>query len=290
MSKRGLPQTLKMRHDLHYVEELTQSNRFIGRIIPINKIEPNPEQPRVEMGDLSELISSIKEKGVLEPLLVKPLNFDKWLIIAGERRWRAAQFAGLTELPCVELNVDEREVAEIALIENLQRKDLTIWEEADAYAALCEKFSYKHEDLAKKLGKSRSSVTETLTIASLPFEVKEKCIEAGIISKAAILKIARQFDESEMLKEVKRISKPEPVHQANAPSESSISEKASLAKSQTTHRADQIEIRGEVSQNFPVRIFKYQDVNQNFKLVIKFRKTADKETVRKVLEQVLANL
>src|SRR6266446_6251890 len=137
-----------MRHDAHYVEELSQHQpATVGRMIPIDKIDPNPGQPRSEFGDLTELTESIAEKGVLEPLLVKPSrSTGRWMIIAGERRYRAARAAGLIELPCVEMEVDEGTVAEIALIENMQRKDLTVWEEADGLLALCERFGYTRED------------------------------------------------------------------------------------------------------------------------------------------------
>ncbi|MGZ8848596.1 MAG: ParB N-terminal domain-containing protein, partial [Pyrinomonadaceae bacterium] len=107
MSRRGLPAGLSMRHDAHYVEELTQERlSHVGRLIPIDKLDPNPDQPRHEIGDLTELTASIREKGVLEPLLVKP-TLGRWMIIAGERRWRAATAAGLKELPCIEMDVDE---------------------------------------------------------------------------------------------------------------------------------------------------------------------------------------
>src|SRR5438046_5946993 len=114
-----------MRHDAHYVEELaSQRPTPIGRLISLEQLDPNPEQPRVEIGDLTELTNSVKEKGVLEPLLVKPnRQSGTWMIIAGERRWRAANLAGLKEVPCIELDIDEKAIAEIALIENLQRKD-----------------------------------------------------------------------------------------------------------------------------------------------------------------------
>lgn len=97
MAKRGLPSGLKMRHDTHYVNELAKSSQTVGRVISIDRIEPNPEQPRVDFGDLKELTSSIKQNGVLEPILVKPIeNSNKFMIIAGERRWRASNLAGLT--------------------------------------------------------------------------------------------------------------------------------------------------------------------------------------------------
>jgi ParB family chromosome partitioning protein len=183
-----------MRHDAHYVEELaTHHPTPIGRLIALDQLDPNPEQPRVEIGDLNDLTASIKEKGVLEPLLVKPSRITgRWMIIAGERRWRASKAAGLREVPCIEMEVDDRAVAEIALIENMQRKDLTAWEEADGLAALCERFGYTHEDVARKVGKSRSTVTEALSIASLPEVIREKCRRADIGAKSLLLQVVRQ--------------------------------------------------------------------------------------------------
>ena len=123
-----------MRHDEHYVEALAASAGVpIGRLVAIEQIDPNPNQPRQVMGDLSELIASIVEKGILEPLLVRQRG-DRFQIIAGERRYQAAVQAGLRELPAVVRDVDDTEMLEIALIENLQRKDLTPFEEAEAIA------------------------------------------------------------------------------------------------------------------------------------------------------------
>jgi ParB family chromosome partitioning protein len=199
VSRRGLPTGLSMRHDAHYVEELTQSTTtHVGRMIPIDRLDANPDQPRTEIGDLTELTASIKEKGVLEPLLVKPMSLGRWMIIAGERRWRSASAAGLTEVPCIEMDVDDSAVAEIALIENMQRKDLTPWEEADGLRALCERFGYTHEDVARKVGKSRSTVTEALSIASIPDSIRQICRESEITSKSLLLQIVRQPDDESM--------------------------------------------------------------------------------------------
>ena len=200
MSKRGLPVGLQMRHDSHYVEELAKHRPSqIGRMIRIDMLDPNPDQPRVEIGDLTELTASIKEKGVLEPLLVKPTRLTgRWMIIAGERRWRASREAGLAEVPCIEMEVDDRGVAEIALIENMQRKDLTIWEEADGLLALCERYGYTHEEVARKVGKSRSTVTEAVSIASIPVDVRDLCRQAGISAKSVLLQIIRQPDDETM--------------------------------------------------------------------------------------------
>ncbi|MFL6285923.1 MAG: ParB/RepB/Spo0J family partition protein [Pyrinomonadaceae bacterium] len=197
-----------MRHDSHYVEELaSQSPIAIGRLIGTDQLDPNPEQPRVEIGDLSELISSVEEHGVLEPLLVKPSAVKgRWMIIAGERRWRAATAAGLREVPCVEMDVDDEVVAEIALIENMQRKDLTPWEEADGLASLCQRYGYTHEDVARKIGKSRSTVTEALALATIPDEIREECRRADINVKSMLLQVVRQPDETSMRSLIKEIA------------------------------------------------------------------------------------
>ena len=119
------------------------------------------------------------------------------MIIAGERRLAPAQ-AGLKEVPCVEMEVDDGTVAEIALIENMQRKDLTVWEEADGLLALCERFGYTHDDVARKVGKSRSTVTEALSIAAIPHDVREMCRQADVSAKSMLLQIVRQPDEEGM--------------------------------------------------------------------------------------------
>jgi ParB family chromosome partitioning protein len=208
VSRRGLPTGIRMRHDAHYVEELSsQSPTAIGRMISIESLDPNPEQPRVEIGDLSELITSVKEKGVLEPLLVKPTQQKgRWMIIAGERRWRAATAAGLRDVPCIEMDVDAAAVAEIALIENMQRKDLTAWEEADGLAALCQRYGYTHEDVSKKVGKSRSTVTEAITLAAIPEEIREECRRADINVKSLLLQVVRQPDTDSMREMIKFLS------------------------------------------------------------------------------------
>src|SRR5215203_5472955 len=133
---------VKMRHDTHFVEELTARHETpVGKMVPLSTIEPDPNQPRSTMGDLDELVASIREKGVLEPILVRPRPDAEdetvppagvlYRIISGERRFRAAQEAGLYEVPAIEMDVSEQEALEIALIENLQRKDLTPFEEAE---------------------------------------------------------------------------------------------------------------------------------------------------------------
>jgi len=208
VSKRGLPNNFKLRHDAHYVELLTSRSAGapVGRMIPIDKLAPNPGQPRVEIGDLADLVASISEKGVLEPLLVRPSDVGgRFMIISGERRYRASLEVGLTELPCIEMDVDDRAVAEISLIENLQRKDLTAFEEADGLHALAERFGYTHEEIARKIGKSRPSITESLSLAMIPEDVRDICRRADICSKSMLLQVVRQPSLDEMRRFVDNI-------------------------------------------------------------------------------------
>jgi ParB family transcriptional regulator, chromosome partitioning protein len=209
VSKRiGLPVTLKMRHDAHYVETLTSfSGASVGRMIPIDKIRPNPDQPRKQIGDVRELADSIREKGVLEPLLVRYVpREDMYYIISGERRYHASHAAGLRELPCIEKIADDAETLELALIENLQRKDLTAFEEADGLQRLADQFDYTHDDIAKKIGRARSSVTETMSLRLIPDDVRRACIENGILTKSLLLQVARQPNEKKMYEMVQRIA------------------------------------------------------------------------------------
>jgi ParB family transcriptional regulator, chromosome partitioning protein len=207
LKRTGLPVTLKMRHDAHYVESLTSySGAAIGRMIPVEQIRPNPDQPRKSIGDLRELTDSIREKGVLEPLLVRFVpREDCYYIISGERRYHASRAAGLNEVPCIEKMADDAETLEIGLIENIQRKDLTPFEEADGLHRLATQFEYTHEDVARKIGRARSSVTETLSLTNIPEGLRRKCVEHGILSKSVLLQIARQPNEKKMLEMLQRI-------------------------------------------------------------------------------------
>src|SRR5437660_8569487 len=128
------------------------------------------------------------------------------MIIAGDRCWRDSREAGRREVTCIEMEVNDRGVAEIALIENMQRKDLTVWEEADGLQALCERFGYTHEEVARKVGKSRSTVTEALSIAAIPADVREICRQADVSAKSMLLQIVRQPDEEGMRRLAKEIT------------------------------------------------------------------------------------
>lgn len=207
VKRAGLPSSLRMRHDSHFVDQLGRAaGSPIGQSIPIEDIDPNPNQPRQNVGDLTELVASVREKGVLEPILVRRKD-SRFEIVAGERRFRAAVEAGLPEIPCVVKDLADPEVMEIALIENLQRKDLTAFEEADGLRVLAESHGYTHEKMAEKLGRSRSTVTETLTLASMPDRVRELCRLADISSKSLLIQVVRQQTPDKMVAFVDALQK-----------------------------------------------------------------------------------
>ncbi len=273
MSKRiGLPVTLKMRHDAHYVETLASySGASVGRMIPIDKVRPNPDQPRKALGDLRELTDSIREKGVLEPLLVRFVPRDEaYYIISGERRYHAARSAGLRELPCIEKIADDAETLELALIENLQRKDLTPFEEADGLQRLAEQFDYTHDDIAKKIGRARSSVTETLSLRTIPDPIRKVCLEKGIVSKSLLLQVARQPHEKRMREMVQRIAQ------------------GGLTRDEAR--------RARQAENVPERrpepfLFDFRPADDSYRLRIQFRKShISREELMAALRTVLAEL
>lgn len=151
--------------------------------LPVTALVPGKYQPRRHFADekMKQLVESVKVHGVLQPLLVRPLEGGSYEIVAGERRWRAAQEAQLHKLPVVIKEIDDRTALEIALIENLQRQDLNPVEEAEGYQRLMDEFSYRQEDLATQLGKSRSHIANTLRLLKLPVVIADYLRE-GLLS------------------------------------------------------------------------------------------------------------
>ena len=169
------------------IENKTDSTKEIKNKISIADLERNKYQPRTIFDEekLNELSSSIKENGVIQPIAVRPNKYEKgkFEIIAGERRWLAAQRAGLTEVPVIILNINDQKSLEIAILENVQRQDLNIIEEAKGYQRLVKEFGYDHERISKFMSKSRSHVSNTLRLLSLPKDIigllEEEKLTAG---------------------------------------------------------------------------------------------------------------
>ncbi len=162
------------------VEELSSSSGVVK--LKIIDIEPNRDQPRKQFDDgaLNELAESISQHGVLQPLLVRPISDSTYQIVAGERRWRASRLAGLTEVPVVIKELTDKQVAEIALIENLQRENLNPLETANGFKELSDKFGYTQEEVSKVIGCSRSAVANALRLLSLPKEIQ------GLVSDGSL--------------------------------------------------------------------------------------------------------
>ena len=160
---------------------LFQSNRIYQ--IPIDQIVPNPGQPRrhFEEQAMRELAESVRQHGVIQPLTVRKLSSGYYQIIAGERRWRAARMAGLTEIPAVVIEADDQKAAELALVENLQREDLNPMEEAAGYQSLIQTYHMTQEEAARRVGKSRSAVANAMRLLGLQPGVR-KLVEEGTLS------------------------------------------------------------------------------------------------------------
>ena len=187
-------------------EELPKESREIlegARQIPIELIRPNPAQPRrtFDAEDLADLSASIRERGVLQPLLLRPTEDEEFEIVAGERRWRAAQKAGLHEVPAVIRRLTDAETLEIAIIENVQRADLNPLEEADAYDRLMKDFSRTQAEVADVVGKSRAHVANMLRLLKLPARVR-KLLSDGALSAGHARALANADDPEALARRV----------------------------------------------------------------------------------------
>ena len=268
--KSGLPEYIKMRHEGHYVDLLasrTYSPRI--RMISIDLVDPSPQQARTELGEIKELMLSIKEKGILEPVLVRRKD-ERFEIIAGERRYIAAKNIKMKEIPCIEMNVSDNEAMELALIENMQRKDLNVFEEADGLRALTELYGYNHEQIAKKIGKARSTVTEIINISKIPKEIRNLCDESQIKSRSTIIEIAKQSSKENMYRLIGEIKKRE------------------LKREDTRELSKLIKGKAKKEKGF---IYKFVEKNKKFKLKIEFKeKDITNEEVINILENIIRDL
>jgi len=271
LKRSGLPDTIVMRHDDHFVDLI--STRVSGprmRMLPLGKIDPNPQQARSELGNIDELMASIKSKGVLEPILVRPKN-DRYEIIAGERRYVASKRVGLKEIPAIEMVVKDNEAMELALIENLQRKDLDVFEEADGLNVLVEIYGYNHAQLGEKIGKARSTITEIVNVARIPKKLRYICKEAEITSRSTLIEIAKQQKESDMERLIHEITQ------------------RGLRREDTRELSKKLKGKTKASKPF---VFNYTpQPNDQYHLRIEFKKhTVSREEVILVLEEIISQL
>ena len=268
--KTGLPDDVTMRHDNHYVDLI--EGKLYGpriRMISINKIDPSLHQARTELGDIEELMASIKEKGILQPIIVREKN-GRYEIIAGERRCIAAKNVGLKDVPCIEMNVSDNEAMEIALIENLQRKDLSVFEEADGLNGLADIYGYSHKQISEKVGKARSTITEIISISKIPKEIRNMCEEFSIKSRSTIIEIAKQENEDNMYRLITEVKKRE------------------LKREDTRDLSKMIKGKEKKIDKY---VYKYEEKDKGFKLKIEFKQqSVTKDEIVQILEKLIEKL
>ncbi|MFC2164830.1 ParB/RepB/Spo0J family partition protein [Acidobacteriota bacterium] len=269
--KSGLPKDLGMRHDDGHFVDLIAA-RTVGpriRMIPLDKIDPNPQQARSKMGDIKDLMASIKEKGVLEPILVRPKQ-GRYEIIAGERRFMASSRLGLKDIPCIEKNVEDNEAMEIALIENLQRKDLDFFEEADGLLALADVYSYSHQQIADKIGKARSTITESINLSKIPKKIRDLCQKFNILSRSTLIEIARQKNIEDMIALVQYI------------------QERDLRREDTRELSKKIKGSEKKTKRF---VYNFRPKDADYRLRLEFKKQEiSREDIISVLEEILESL
>ena len=203
--------------------------------LPIQKLEPNPNQPRKDFDEvaLAELADSIAQNGLIEPIVVRPLDTGYYQIIAGERRWRACRLAGVSDIPVSIIEADDKKAAQLALIENLQREDLNPLEEAGGYAALMESYGMTQEEAAGAVGKSRPAVANALRLLKLPGSIRSLVADGSLSAghARALIPLERESLQKQAAKQimegqlsvrqtealVKRLLKPEPKPAAKDP-------------------------------------------------------------------------
>ena len=266
-------------------------------MVPLARIEPDPDQPRRELGSLDGLTASIRARGVLEPILARPIHqtgpdgrsYRRYRIISGERRFRAARRAGLREIPLIEMEVSPRDALEIALVENLQRADLTPFEEAEGLRTLVERHGYTHDRVAAAVGRSRVSVTESLGLLRMPGGARETATELGVASsKSILLEVMKLGSEASMIRMLERIAE---HGLTRAELRAEIRKRRSLADE---HEADAAAAEtGGTGQEAgrKAHVFRFRSGDDRFSVSLSFRQEVVEENdLILALEELLAEL
>lgn len=273
-------------------------------MVPLSRIEPDPDQPRRQFEGLEELTASIRTKGVLEPILARPLlpqdeapaeARQRYRIISGERRFRAAQRAGVSEIPLMEMDVSRSEALEIALVENLQRVDLTPFEEAEGLAALVEHHGYTHERIATALGRSRVSVTESMALLRLPSSVRDRAIALGVSDrKSILLEVLKLASEAEMLDMLERIAeldlkRAQVRDEVRARRSDGQPDPDSGEQPPASNAGESVEADDVVGPK--PHVFRFQAPDQRFSVSLSFRQSVvEEDDLIRALEEILTSL
>ena len=250
--------------------------------ISISSIIPNKYQPRknFDKNSLEELTASIRERGIIQPIIVRASedSNDKYELIAGERRWQAAQNAGLHEVPAVILNVDNLKSLEFAIVENVQRKDLNPIEEAEGYQRLINEFNYDQDKVAKFIGKSRAHISNCIRLLSLPAKVIEHIINDKLSPGHA--KILVGLDNSELLAD-KIIKKKLSVRQAEALARLVKSNKSSIKSKDP----NSIDIENQLSSKIGMKVFLNNKKNNTGTLIFEYKGVEQLDRLIKIIKE-----
>lgn len=288
--RRGLGRGLSaLMADVHLAgPEQMAAPRKAELLIPVDKLEPNPQQPRLDFRreELESLADSIRQKGVIQPLIVrrKP-GRDAYEIVAGERRWRAAQLAQLHEVPVVVRDLNDTEVLEVAIIENIQRADLNAIEEALGFRQLMTRFGHTQEKLAEALSKSRSHVANLLRLLSLPEDVQE-LVREGKLSAGHARALIGSPRASELAAQI--VAKGLSVREVERLMKAQEGAKSSLRASKGAEKdADTRALEGDLSANLkmPVRI-EHSAGGESGELVIRYSSLDDLDKLCRILSQL----
>ena len=256
--------------------------KIINNKISISSIIPNKYQPRknFDKNSLEELTASIRERGIIQPIIVRASedSNDKYELIAGERRWQAAQNAGLHEVPAVILNVDNLKSLEFAIVENVQRKDLNPIEEAEGYQRLIKEFNYDQDKVGNFIGKSRAHISNCIRLLSLPAKVIEHIINDKISPGHA--KILVGLDNSELLAE-KIIKKKLSVRQADALARLVKSNKSSIKSKDP----NSIDIENQLSSKIGMKVFLNNKKNNTGTLIFEYKGVDQLDRLIKIIKE-----
>jgi ParB family chromosome partitioning protein len=278
VSKKGLGKGLSA-----LIPGLAEEKKLNVEEIPLSDISPNPNQPRQSFDEQSffEMVESVRKFGVIQPIVVQPKGLG-YEIVAGERRWRAAKEAGLKSIPAVIKRLEGPESLEIALIENLHREDLNAIEEAQAYKTIIEKFNITQEELAKKIGKSRVAVTNTLRLLELPEEVKE-AIVAGNLSAGHARALLGLKDE----KKIKSLAERVMTEGLSVRETEKLARLMSLEKRKKPPAQPRVfrEMARELSKILKAPV-KVRMTSQRGKIEITFKKAEDLERIFSLLKKL----
>jgi ParB family chromosome partitioning protein len=255
-------------------------------VLAVSDIEPNRDQPRKQFDPaaLADLADSIREYGVLQPLVVRPMTDGSYQLVAGERRWRAARMAGLSEVPVVVRELSDVQTMELALIENLQREDLNVIEEASGYKELMEKFGFTQEQVSARVGKSRPVVTNALRLLNLPSEVRAM-VESGQIS-AGHARALLAFDDDSAIRMVAKeiLKKGLSVRQVEALAKKSRQEKKAPRQQSAWDNSYFAEVQLALCQCLSRKV-KVEGEGNKGRLVIEFYDEDDLRQIAAVLEK-----